>query len=67
MADLVAKCCETRFGYRPPIVESVPETPQLTHLEFDSEKLRSTNFSTQEEFEFEIDQMLKVARSHYEK
>ena len=67
MADLVAKCCETRFGYRPSIIESVPETPQLTHLEFDSEKLISTGFRTQENFEFEIDQMLQVARSHYEK
>jgi hypothetical protein len=64
MANLVADRCNRLFGYRPEIIESVPETLEDTSLQFDCSRLWQTGFSTEELFDDEIDGILKLVAAN---
>jgi UDP-glucose 4-epimerase len=64
IANLVAHRCSQLFGYRPEIVESVPETPTNTSLQFDCSRLWQTGFSTEELFDDEIDGTLRLVAAN---
>ena len=65
MSELVAKQSLQVLGSRPEIVETVERSVSETKLDFDSTALRSRGFSTQEDFEVEIEGILKLVKKTY--
>ncbi|MFM8815300.1 MAG: hypothetical protein ACKOE0_04730, partial [Actinomycetes bacterium] len=61
----VAKQSLRVLGSRPEIVETVERSVSETKLDFDSSALRSRGFSTQEDFEVEIEGILKLVKKTY--
>jgi UDP-glucose 4-epimerase len=63
MAELIAERTEIVLGYRPRIVEQTPPSTNSSSLNFNSSKLRSMGFATEERFEFEIDGIINFLKT----
>ena len=63
MAELIAERTEVVLGYRPRIVEQTPPSTNSSSLNFNSSKLRSMGFATEERFEFEIDGIINFLKT----
>lgn len=66
MSELIADRSIRVLGARPEIIASVQPSNDETSLNFDSSKLRSRGFFTEELFEVEIDGILDLVRRTYE-
>lgn len=65
MATLVGERCGINFGYQPAITEAVEPTSAETTLDFNCSKLFREGFEINEDFNAEVDGILKLVRARH--